>query len=75
MKAWEIIGYAYDADCHCCACTEKMAEEEHLNLSDAEACTDAEVNPIFASEEFETSQYCADCGDLIIEVEEEENQL
>jgi hypothetical protein len=59
-KAWEIVGWTYDADVHCNACTQKRFSVYALSESFA---TDSEgnmVHPIFASDEYE-NEVCGDC--------------
>lgn len=67
MKAWDIIGYAYEADTHCVSCAEERfgdlekADDEGREVLDDEG---NEVRPIFASD-MEDEEYCGDCGELL----------
>lgn len=67
MKAWEVIGYTYEADYHCVDCAEKRFGPGVDNLG-KEPKYDNEgnmVHPIFASDEFEETESCGDCGATI----------
>jgi hypothetical protein len=57
MKAWSIIGYAYNADYHCVDCA-KAAGMTKDGATDSEG---SEVHPIFASDELENGACCGDC--------------
>lgn len=50
MKAWEIVGYAYDAALHCPDCTGGLKVDSEGN----------EVAPIFACD-VQEGDYCDDC--------------
>ena len=61
MKAWDIIGWAYNAALHCpdCASTAGM---------DCKGAEDSEGNPpgpIFASSELLEVEYCGTCFEPI----------
>ena len=63
MKAFEIIGYTYDADIHCPCCA-----RERFDDLDSELEEDSEGNPIhpvFAGDESEGPEVCGTCGDEI----------
>ena len=57
MKAWNIIGWSYDAAIHCPAC----AEAARMSKNGAVDTEGNEPHPIFASDEIDTPQYCDDC--------------
>lgn len=69
MKAWNILGYTYDADLHCCTCA-----CEHFGHEPTEDDKDSEGNephPIFASDEHDVKgEHCGDCAEEIWEPEE-----
>jgi predicted dehydrogenase len=61
-KSYEVIGYTYEADCHCLDCTRKRfgGEPEAVDYT----ATDNEgndIHPIFLGDEFETAPVCGDC--------------
>ena len=61
MKAWEIIGYAYNADIHCTRCA-------HKDKMDINGAMDGEGNnphPIFSVDEL-ICDICADCGENLV---------
>ena len=76
MKAWDILGYTYDADVHCEKCAEKrfgkrLFDDKHPP-EDSEG---NEVHPIFASDEMDPAgEVCCDCGDVVVEPAEEEEE-
>ena len=58
-----IIGYTYEADVHCVACTRTDFQWETLGSAlDREGNP---IHPIFSTDEQLTSLYCGDCGELI----------
>ena len=59
MNSTDIIGYSFEADHHCVACTE--ARFGAPVPEDAEDDEGNPVHPIFASEEFEEEPVCGDC--------------
>ena len=67
MHAFDVIGYAYEADIHCPDC----AYERFGKLLDESDTTDSEGNPIhpvFASDiHFDESECCGDCFASLIE--------
>lgn len=70
MKAWDVIGYAYEADIHCVSCTKKRFP----NVEDNDRLEDSEgnpIHPIFASDEGSDSEVCGDCGGSLEEKHEE----
>jgi hypothetical protein len=63
MKAWEIVGYTYDADVHCVECT-KAADMIKEDAVDSEGNT---PHPIFADNECSDLWQCSNCGCKLIE--------
>ena len=67
-KAYDVIGYSYDAGLHCEGC----AQDRFPNIDDDEDPPEDsegnEVHPIFEGDEQEESIYCGTCGDCIREV-------
>jgi uncharacterized protein YuzB (UPF0349 family) len=59
MKAYDIIGYTYEADIHCTQCSE--ARFPSLANGEAEDGEGNPVNPIFAYMDDMTNEVCADC--------------
>jgi len=71
MKTYEIIGYAYEADCHCLACTERrfgMLPDDSVEFSDDEGNP---PHPIFAGDEGAAEEFCGDCGCNLLPAEGE----
>lgn len=61
----KIIGYVYDADIHCPACTfEVFRGLEDYGAIDSE---DNEVQPIFDTAEDHDLDHCADCHEALID--------
>jgi hypothetical protein len=80
MKFWEVVGYTYDADVHCVACTRgyivntgQTLDPDDIDDYDlAEQFTDSEGNelhPMFAGDEYMETEYCGDCGEVIMEAD------
>jgi len=75
MKAWDIVGWTYDADIHCPACARERFGDAIDNGSDFEhdgpVPVDSEgneIHPFFASDEADPGgEYCGDCGMEIVE--------
>ena len=62
MKAWQIVGYSYDADIHCLDCIEQSGID--IDRVDSEG---NERHPVFVSDyEDET---CGQCGCYLIEID------
>src|SRR5688572_18996160 len=88
MKAWEIIGYTFDADTHCPDCTfdkfgRNLPPEFKGELDDNGVPVEAEdsegnqVHPIFASDESadpKKDTCCGTCGDVIAEATDPEDK-
>lgn len=58
-----ILGYTYEAACHCENCAENRFGQKLFD--DLDPPTDKEgneVHPIFETDEFDTEQYCDECG-------------
>lgn len=73
MKAYEIVGYSYNADVHCPECAVKDFGSENL----ANGCEDHEgneVHPIFASDFDGDAENCADCAYPIFDAEDEDEE-
>lgn len=74
-----IIGYAYDADCHCVDCTRERADvgllkrvpplkldtDEHGIALDLVDDEGNDVHPIFSTDENATDETCGDCGNKL----------
>lgn len=69
MKAWEIIGWTYEADVHCNTCTrERFGPDIETLVPAPEDSEGNEIHPIFASDETDPAgEYCGDCGTEIAE--------
>jgi hypothetical protein len=65
MKAWEIVGYTYEAGIHCTDCAEKRFTAATLKADTAEDSEGNEVHPIFVSDEGWEDETCSDCGEGI----------
>jgi hypothetical protein len=65
MKAWEVVGWAYEADIHCPACAMKRFGSALENPS-SEDTEGNPIHPIFAACE-EAGDYCGDCGERLLE--------
>lgn len=77
----KIIGYTYEADCHCVGCTRQRADSGGFRKSHPDSradivdehgvaltSTDSEGNPIhpmFSTDEQLEPQYCGDCRERI----------
>jgi hypothetical protein len=73
MKAWEIIGYAFDGAVyhpHClsnpkeCTCPKNKRDDNGLCM---ENCHGYGPNPIFANEETEETDYCDKCAEPLMD--------
>ena len=58
-----VIGYAFEADTHCPACT----LERFPRIEGARDNEGNDVHPIFSTDEITASVYCGECRDLIAE--------
>lgn len=68
MKAYEVVGFSYEASTHCSGCTCKRIVSG-LRKGDIEVI-DAEGNPIhpvFAGDEDADTETCDDCGEKLIQ--------
>lgn len=59
MNAFEVVGYAFEADVHCVDCTPPRYTRE-----DAEDREGNPVMPIFAGDA--DGETCGDCGELLL---------
>jgi hypothetical protein len=69
MKAWDIVGFTYDADVHCVECTAARFGAKLEDANDPPVDSEGnELHPIFASDEGSPEgEVCADCGAEITE--------
>ena len=69
MKAYDIIGWAYDGDYHCEGCAWRRFGRKLLDdTNPPEDSEGNEVHPMFAGDEFgEDGECCGDCGAEIVE--------
>lgn len=65
MKAWEIVGYTYEAACHCVGCTEDRFGIEPSKGYDVEDSEGNTPKPIFASDEGWEEDMCGTCGERL----------
>ena len=64
-----IVGYAYEADVHCVACTRRRFHAEPGNHGRLDHATDSEgnpVTPIFDIDENADDEHCGDCGEKLL---------
>jgi hypothetical protein len=64
-KSYEVIGYTYEADCHCLDCAGKRFPENdrcELYGTDREG---NEIHPIFFDTEFDSVPVCGDCFEIL----------
>jgi len=60
MNAADVIGYAYEADLHCIACT--VARFGHEPTEEDEDSEGNPIHPLFAGDEYQAEgEYCGDC--------------
>ena len=64
MKAWDIIGYAADADVWCPACAQDAYGPLTSDTQDQEGNP---VHPIFAMDEWEYLPVCTRCQETLID--------
>ena len=69
MKAFDVLGYAYDADLHCLACTRQRFGRRACDDAEPPAGSEGnEIHPVFAGDEHDPAgEYCGDCGAEIVE--------
>jgi len=60
-KTYEVIGYAYEADLHCVACTIKRFGVRMEFLDKVEDDEGNPIHPVFLGDEREGPEYCGDC--------------
>lgn len=60
----KVVGYTYEADYHCIACTTaRFPEPDEATDNEGNA-----VYPVFDTDEAQPlGEYCGDCGDVIVE--------
>jgi hypothetical protein len=59
MKAYDVIGYAYEADVHCLSCARARFDgEPDDETEDSEGNL---VHPIFTGDECACAEVCGDC--------------
>lgn len=76
MKAWDILGYAYDADLHCEPCTRLRFPSADSEFSDVEDSEGNEIHPLFASDgQSPDGEYCGDCGREICEPYDDDTEV
>lgn len=63
MKAWDILGYAYEADMHCLDCARKRFGPK-LDNAETEDSDGNKLAPLFASS-VEQQEVCGDCLQVI----------
>lgn len=62
MHATDVIGYAFDADIHCEACTRARFPDADAEFSDVTDSEGNEIHPLFASDDHDDNgEYCGDC--------------
>jgi hypothetical protein len=65
VKAWEIVGWAYDADIHCLDCARKhfgpQLDDDLVDDSEGN-----EVSPVFCDAEDVETYHCGDCNEKLI---------
>lgn len=73
-----IIGYTFEADCHCISCTQKRhmeqpfpaagihRKDEHGLPQDAQDNEGNPIHPMFSTDEQLEPQYCGDCHERIV---------
>lgn len=73
MKAYEILGYSYDADIHCLDCAIKRFGAPIFNEANPPDDNEGnEVQPVFASDFDGDSENCSDCAAPIFDAEDED---
>lgn len=74
MKAFEIIGWAYDADLHCDGCArERFGAKLDDDENAPEDSEGNEVHPMFAGDEHDPAgEFCGDCGGPIWEASDDD---
>lgn len=64
QSATDVIGWAYDADLHCNRCArERFGDRLDDDQNPPEDSEGNPIHPVFASEEFEGTPHCGDCGE------------
>jgi hypothetical protein len=59
MKAYDIVGFAYEGDVHCVECATFRFPQLHTeHVEDSEGNL---VHPIFAGDECACAEVCGDC--------------
>jgi hypothetical protein len=65
MKAYDIVGYAYEADVHCVDCAvARFGSQQHWR--DAVDNEGNPIHPIFAGDENASEEVCGDCFEPLI---------
>jgi hypothetical protein len=69
MKAFDVLGYAFDADLHCQACTRQRFGRRAFDDRNPPADSEGNpIHPIFAGDEHDPAgEHCGDCGTEIVE--------
>ncbi len=70
MKAWDIVGWTYEADMHCPDCAyERFGKALDDDENPPEDSEGNEVHPVFVSDCAEETEHCGDCGEGIWSVD------
>ncbi len=67
MKAYDVVGYSYEADLHCEDCTyDRFGGDIYNEESPPEDSEGNEISPIFA-QDVEDGDCCGDCGEELLQ--------
>jgi len=73
MRAYDVLGYAYDADLHCPNCGyARFGARLDDDTNPPQDNEGNNVHPLFAGDEYDPAgEYCGDCGAEIVEPDDD----